>query len=313
MHSPAQSAGWCELYPPTTPGGSTMARHGTSRQNALRCPAWLLAAGLLLAGAAPTRGQATQPVAPAPAAPTQAAPALLPLPATVPLAGPLALGFRVVGAGPARHSAFPDIEGFRKEKVVLATTTRLLPGGQRRTELTVSQRYYPYAEGNYVVPAFDLTVNGRLLHSPAAQVHVGAVAAAHAPLATGSADQLLGRPKPQYFYEPPDHAALALEASQPAVYVGQGVRVVLYFYLQPADQALLNFYDFTNQLVALRQQLRQPTTWQTTPPDPAVLPDTVRRPGQPLLLRFRLADYTYYPLTPQALSFPALAPHAHQV
>jgi hypothetical protein len=237
---------------------------------------------------------------------------LLPLPATVPLAGPLVLGFRLPSAGPAKHSDFPEIDGFRKEKVVLTTTTRLLPNGQRRTELSVGQRYYPYAEGDYVVPAFDLTVNGRLLHSPAAQVHVGTAAPAPAvasrgPLAIGSLDQLLGRPKPQYFYEPPDHAYLALEADQPTVYVGQGVHVVLSLYLEPADQALLNFYDFTNQLAALRQQLRQPTTWQTTPPDPAVLPDTVRRPGQPLQLRFRLADYTYYPLTNQALDFPALA------
>ncbi|NML67393.1 protein BatD [Hymenobacter sp. RP-2-7] len=280
---------------------------------------WLLVAGLLAGPRATCWAQAAQPAAPAseaapaaagPAAqPGAGAPMLLPLPATVPLAGPLVLGFRLPNAGPAKHSDFPEIEGFRKEKVVLTTTTRLLPSGQRRTELAVGQRYYPYTEGDYVVPAFDLTVNGRLLHSPAGQVHVGAAPAASAsrgPVATGSLDQLLGRPKPQYFYEPPDHAYLTLEADQPAVFVGQGVRVALYLYLQPADQALLNFVDFTTQLAALRQQLRQPTTWQTTPTDPAVLPDTVRRAGQPLQLRFRLADYTYYPLTPQALSFPGL-------
>lgn len=303
-----------------------MAHFGTGKHNAL---SWLLAAGLGLAATGTSWAQAAQPAAPAQAAPPQpvapalgaaatpeaatpgpARPVLLPLPATVPLAGPLVLGFRLPSGGPAKHSDFPDIEGFRKEKVVLTTTTRLLPGGQRRTGLAVGQRYYPYAEGDYVVPAFDLTVNGRLLHSPAGQVHVGAPPAATAsrgPVATGSLDQLLGPPKPQYFYEPPDHAYLALEADRPAVFVGQGVRVALYLYLQPADQALLSFVDFTTQLAALRQQLRQPSTWQTTPADPAVLPDTVRRPGQPLQLRFRLADYTYYPLTPQALGFPGLA------
>jgi len=300
-----------------------MAQFGIGRYSG--ATGWLLVAGLLAGPRArATQAQAAQPAWPAqtvptpaapaqtvptPAAPGVAAPTLLPLPATLPLAGPLVLGFRLPSAGPAKHSEFPDIEGFRKEKVVLTTTTRLLPGGQRRAELTVGQRYYPYTEGDYVVPAFDLTVNGRLLHSPAGQVHVGPPppAASRGPVATGSLDQLLGPPKPKYFYEPPDHAYLALEADQPTVYVGQGVRVALSLYLQPADQALLNFYDFTNQLAALRQQLRQPTTWQTTPTDPAVLPDTVRRPGKPLQLRFRLADYTYYPLTAQALSFPALA------
>jgi len=227
----------------------------------------------------------------------------------VPLVGPLQLGFEVAGPSPAKHSEFPEIEGFRKEKVVSTTTTRLLPSGKRQVQLAVLQRYFPYAEGDYVVPAFDLTVNGQLLHSPAAQVHVGIELGADGrpPAAVGSLDQLLGKPKPKNFYEPPDHAFLALEADQAAVYVGQGVRVRLSLYLPPANQAVLNFTDFTNQLTALRQQLRQPTTWQTTPPVPPTLPDTVRRPGQPLLLRFGLVDYTYYPLTPQALSFPTLA------
>ena len=269
---------------------------------------WLLAVG-------PALGQAAREVPPRAT--------LLPPAAIVPLVGPLQLGFEVAGPSPAKHSDFPEIEGFRKEKVVSTTTTRLLPDGKRQVQLAVVQRYFPYAEGDYVVPAFDLTVNGQLLHSPAAQVHVGIDqtgqdgAARHIgielgadgrpPAAVGSLDQLLGKPKPKNFYEPPDHAFLALEADQSAVYVGQGVRVRLSLYLPPADQAVLNFTDFTNQLAALRQQLRQPTTWQTTPPAPPTLPDTVRRPGQPLLLRFGLVDYTYYPLTPQPLSFPALS------
>ncbi|GAA4499918.1 BatD family protein [Hymenobacter ginsengisoli] len=233
--------------------------------------------------------------------------------ATVPLAGPFTLAFRLRGAALASHSAFPEIEGFRKAAgLTTTTTTRLLPGGQRSTELTVAQRYFPYAEGDYVVPAFTITVNGHVLRSPGGRVHVGAasppldVSAAPPGTGVGSLDQLLGKPKPKYFYEPPDAGQLALEADRSQVYVGQGVRVNLYFYLKPADQALLNFYDFNNQLTELLRQLRQPTTWEVAAPDPSPLPDTVRRAGGQLFLRFRLAGRTYYPLTKEALQFPAL-------
>jgi hypothetical protein len=240
--------------------------------------------------------------------------ALVPPPTAVPLAGPFTLGFRLQGAALTGKPEFPEIEGFRKGGRTRTTATHLLPGGRRTTELTVLQRYLPYTEGDYQVPPFDLVVNGQTLHSNGGRVRVGAgpalpPAAVVTPPGTGigSLDQLLGKPKPQNFYEPPDNASLALEASQPQVYMGQGVRVGLYFYLRPADQAVLNFYDFNGQLTELRRQLRQPSTWEVATAEPSVLPDTVRRAGGQVYLRFRLAESTYYPLTAQALQFPALA------
>jgi hypothetical protein len=255
---------------------------------------------LLLAAA----GLRAQPAVPAAGEVALVAPA-----ASVPLAGPFTLAFRLRGAVLGSHSDFPEIEGFRKAGLTTTTTTRLLPGGKRSTELLVAQRYFPYTEGDYVIPAFTLTVNGQELRSRGGRVRVGV-----GPLDTsgvppgagvGSLDQLLGKPKPRYFYEPPDAGQLELTADRSQVYVGQGVRVDLYFYLKPADQALLNFYDFNNQLTELLRQLRQPTTWEVAAPDPSPLPDTVRRNGA-VFLRFRLAGRTYYPLTKEALQFPAL-------
>ena len=86
----------------------------------------------------------------------------------------------------------------------------------------------------------------------------------------------------------------------------QGVRVGLYFYLKPADQALLAFHDFNDQLPPLLHELHQPTAWQEPGPEPSVTPDTVRHLGQ-RYLRFRLAENLYYPLTTEPLRFPPLA------
>ncbi|WP_426060469.1 hypothetical protein [Hymenobacter sp. B1770] len=128
-----------------------------------------------------------------------------------------------------------------------------------------------------------------------------------APLqAVGDLDKLFGKPKPALYQELHDRAFLAVVADRQSVFVGEGVRVGLYFYLTPPDQAMLAFHDFSNQLPPLLRALHQSTAWQEPGPEPSITPDTVRSQGQ-LYLRFRLAENVYYPLTPQALTFPALA------
>ncbi|RYY13749.1 MAG: hypothetical protein EOO36_15350, partial [Cytophagaceae bacterium] len=266
---------------------------------------WLLVLAGLVGGSAAAQSPQLGPAAEA---------ELVPGPAVVPLTATYTLGVRLRGAAITSHSDFPEIEGFRKAGLTTTTATRLVAGRRSVAELILTQRYAPYTEGTYQVPPFDLTVNGQVLHSPGRRVRVAAAPAA-APLSDaavapgqgiGSLDQLLGKPKPKYFYEPADHASLALEANQSQVYVGEGVRVSLYLYVQPADQAVLNFYNFTEQLPALVQQLRQPTAWEVPSPEAASVPDTVRREGA-VYLRFRLAQNTYYPLTDQDLRFPPLA------
>jgi hypothetical protein len=265
---------------------------------------WLLLAELLGSSA----GVGAQQAPPAPQA------ELVLGPVVMPLTGTYTLAVRLRGGSVTSHSDFPELEGFRKVGLTTSTATTLVAGKRSVAERTLTQKYAPYAEGSYQIPAFDLTVNGQVLHSAGGRVRVGPAAVATAPLssvpvapgqAVGSLDQLLGKPKPKYFYEPADHASLSLEADRTQVYVGEGVRVSLYLYLQPADQAVLNFYNFTEQLPELVSQLRQPTTWEVPTAETAIVPDTVRRAGA-TYLRFRLAENTYYPLTAQVLRFPSL-------
>ncbi|WP_161599456.1 BatD family protein [Hymenobacter nivis] len=242
--------------------------------------------------------------------------ALVPGPASVPVTGIYTLAFRLRGEALAEYSDFPDLEGFKKAGKTSTTTTQLV-AGQRFTELTLTQRYAPYGEGDYAIKPFQLTVNGVRVRGGGTTVHVGpavvAVPPAKAPAAdaaplqgVGALDQLFGKPKPALYFDVPDRGALALEADRRQVFVGEGVRVALSFYLRPADQAVLAFHDFDDQLPRLIGQLRQTTAWEVPAAEQRVLPDTVRRGGE-LLLRFRLAETTYYPLTAQPLRFPPLA------
>jgi len=287
---------------------------------------------LVLTGGAPAGAQ--QPAPPkAPARRTLPADVeLVPGPAAIPVTGTYTLGFRLRGGALERYSGFPEIDGFKKNGKTSTTTTRIVEG-RRFSDLTITQRYMPYGEGDYVIKPFQITVNGVVLRSTGGTVHVGpapappaattapgtgtptpptgpaapAASAGTGPLqGVGDLDKLLGKPKPALFQEVPDQAYLAVEAERPSVYVGEGVRVGLFFYLAPADQNSLAFHDFAEQLPRLLRHLHQPTTWQAPGPEPSVTPDTVRVRGQKLL-RFRLAENVYYPLTAQALRFPPLA------
>ena len=214
------------------------------------------------------------------------------------------------------YSDFPELEGFKKNGKTKTTATRIVQG-RRFTDLTVTQHYVPYGEGDFAIKPFQMTVNGALVRSKGATVHVGpepanaaaltAPADPTAPLqAVGDLDKLFGKPKAALYEEVPDHAFLAVMADRPSVFVGEGVRVGLYFYLLPADQSLLDFHDFDDQIPPLLHELHQPTAWQQPGPEASVSPDTVRYQGR-RYLRFRLAESVYYPLTPAPLRFPPLA------
>ncbi|MBF9141391.1 BatD family protein [Hymenobacter properus] len=260
-----------------------------------------------------------QPAAvPKPAAsPAPADVELVPGPSALPVTGVFTLGFRLRGGTLEKYSDFPELDGFKKAGKTRTNTVRTVQG-RRFVDVTITQRYVPYGEGDVVIKPFQLTVNGVVLRSSGSTVHVGPAPVPNpgtitkpanptAPLqAVGDLDKMFGKPKPVLYQDVPDHAFLAVVAERPRVFVGEGVRVGLYFYLKPEDQALLAFHDFNDQLPPLLHELHQPTAWQEPGPEASVTPDTVRHQGE-RYLRFRLAENIYYPLTAQPLHFPPLA------
>ncbi|QHJ09031.1 BatD family protein [Hymenobacter busanensis] len=226
------------------------------------------------------------------------------------------IALRLRGAKLERYSAFPDLEGFKKSGKSSTTTTRIV-NGKATVELLLTQRYAAFAEGDFDVKPFSLTVNGQVVKSLGAKLHVLPQPAASAAPNAGAAptkplqgigllDQLLGKPKGQEYVEPQDQAFLAVVPDKTTAWVGEPVHIGLYFYLAPADQGLLDFHRFAEQLPVLLQQLRQPTAWEESFDEADIVPDSVRVGGKPFL-RYRLYETVFYPLNAQPLQFPALS------
>jgi hypothetical protein len=223
------------------------------------------------------------------------------------------ISFLLRGAPLERYSAFPEIEGFKKSGKSSTTTTRIVAGA-RSTELTITQRYAAYAEGEFTLKPFSMTINGLAVRSAGLTLKVGPQAAAATPAPSSGAtppagigllDQLFGKPKVQDYVEPKDQAFLALVPDKERVYVGQGLHVGLYFYLTPQDQGLLEFYDFAGQLPNIIRQLRQRTVWEETFDEQEIVPENVQVAGKSFL-RYRLYEAELYPLNAQPLSFPVV-------
>ncbi|WP_207895889.1 BatD family protein [Hymenobacter gummosus] len=274
---------------------------------------------LLLSGAAPRAGRAQTPAAPPAAAAPAGQQADLELGrSSFPINEYFTIALRLRGAALDKYSAFPDIEGFKKSGKTSTTTTRTV-AGRSSVELVLTQRYAAFAEGEFVLKPFSLTVNGQVLRSAGATLRVlpqaapataaqpgTAPPASKQPLGIGLLDQLLGKPKPQEFVEPRDNAFLSLEPDKAVAWVGEPVHVGLYFYLAPSDQGLLDFYRFAEQLPPLLRQLRQPSAWEEAFDETDIRPDSVRIGGKPYL-RYQLYEAVYYPLSTKPLTFPALA------
>ena len=272
---------------------------------------WVLV--LLWCGAARPAVQAQTPAAQPPAATAGSQVTLELSRPAFPVTEYFTISFRLSGAPLERYSAFPDLEGFKKSGKSSTTTTRIVEG-RTAAELIITQRYAAYAEGEYTVPPFSMTVNGVTVRSAGATLMVGPAPAAaatpppagSAPQAIGLMDLLFGKPKPQEYVEPKDNAFLAIVPDKTSVFVGEGVHIGLYFYLTPTDQGLLDFYNFPGQLPGILRQLRQPTAWEEPFNEQEILPEPVTLGGKPFL-RYRLYEAEYYPLNTQPLIFPAVA------
>lgn len=234
--------------------------------------------------------------------------------ATFPVNEYYTISFSLAGAPLERHSAFPDLEGFKKSGKSSTTTTRIV-NGLSSSELTITQRYAAYDEGEFEVRPFSMTVNGVVVRSGGATLTVGpqqAAAAAPAPGAApvapgiGLLDQLFGKPKTQEYVEPRDNAFLALVPDKTIIFTGEGVHIGLYFYLTPADQGLLAFHDFAGQLPGILRQLRQPAAWEEPFDEQEIYPETVVAGGK-TYLRYRLYEAEFYPLNAQPLVFPEVS------
>jgi hypothetical protein len=207
------------------------------------------------------------------------------------------------------YTPFPEIEGFKKSNKYSSTKT-MVTGGKTTTLLTVTQNYAALEEGEYAVRPFSMKVNGQMVQSQGMPIRVTPMQA-NAPQSLNLPNLMLEDEAEQVVEDEPefidkdDNAFLTLYSDKKEVFVGEGVNVILYFYLAEADQRLLDFHDFVNQMTSIVRQLKQANAWEEMFDFTEITPEHVVVQGEPYL-RFKLYEAVLYPINLEPLRFPQL-------
>ncbi|MHC2991105.1 hypothetical protein OB13_05720 [Pontibacter sp. HJ8] len=208
------------------------------------------------------------------------------------------------------YSPFPDIEGFKKSTKFSSTQT-VIAGGKTTSVLTITQNYAALSEGDFELKPFTMKVNGKTLQSAGMKIKVVPMTAV-SPQGPSLPNLIIPeeaekvQERPQEYVDQKDNAFLTLYTNKKEVYVGEGLNIVLYFYLAEEDQRLLDFYDFDNQITAILRQLKQPSAWEEVFEFAEVTPEHVMIQDKPYL-RFRLYEAMLYPLNTEPMHFPAMS------
>ncbi|WP_026461632.1 BatD family protein [Adhaeribacter aquaticus] len=203
---------------------------------------------------------------------------------------------------------FPEIEGFKKSTRT-RTKSRINTGKQSFIEETITQNYAAYKEGDYLLKSFIIQLNSKEVTSRGTTIQVDPMPEEDASPVTPPLPAL---PIAKEGTFTNSQSFFSLEADKAKVYVGEGVRTELAFFVSLSEQGVLDFYDFANQFASISRQLKQKNAWEEAVDLGEIKPDTVIRSGKGFL-RFRLAESIYFPLTNQALVFPAVSLKMNQL
>ena len=142
-----------------------------------------------------------------------------------------------------QHSPFPELDGFLKRGTSSSSSTEMSPG-RVTSKHSITQNYQPTQEGSFVIPPFEMTINGQKYQMEGLTVKVGPPVQRQRrpdpfdPFQFGPRQQ---RSQPQEFVDVEAEAFLALSTDKSEVYVGEGFTTTLAFYVAESNRADMRF------------------------------------------------------------------------
>ena len=203
------------------------------------------------------------------------------------------------------HDPFPNLNGFTKRSKSSSSSTTI-SNGRVTSEHRLIQYYAPQRQGTFKQPAFSMRINGQVAQAPAFVVAVVApVPVQNKPVWSSRDPASFFNNAPQTFIDVKDDAFLALTPDKKTAYLGEGVHVVLGFYVSTANQAPLQFYKLSEQLTQLVKKFKPAACWEENFNIQEITKESVVINGKPYA-RYKLHEATYYPLRLEPMYFPSV-------
>lgn len=184
-------------------------------------------------------------------------------------------------------SAFPDIQGFTK-------ADRKITHAKGRSH-TITQNYTPTKDGTYRIASFELTVNGKVYELEPTTVVV-----------TSPKEEEEEGTEVISLENIKENAFLAMNVDKNTVYVGEGFRVSLAFYIAETNTMQMSFPDDLNaQVDAIAKKIKSPDCLEERINITHIVEGYRTIKGKKFLT-YKFFEAVYFPLNNLAVKIPAV-------
>lgn len=205
------------------------------------------------------------------------------------------------------YDNFPEIPGFTKRGTSSSSSTNIINGQISRSQ-SVTQNYMPSGEGTYTLKSFYMKVNDEVYSSSGKTITVGPPVQSrrnYDPFRNDPFDDLFGRQEEQEFVEVEDDAFLAISTDKNQIYVGEGVNVVLAFYISENNRAQLQFFDLGRQLSEIIKKIKPANSWEENFNIDNINGKQVKINNKNYQ-QFTIYQATFFPLNTDTVHFPSV-------
>lgn len=204
------------------------------------------------------------------------------------------------------YDNFPEIDGFRKRGTSSQQSVSII-NGQVSNSQSVIMTYLPTKQGKFTVPDFTMKVNDKPIRVAGKKVKVGPAQQRQAdPFQDffGRPDDFFGRNETE-FVDVKDEAFLAITSNKDEVYAGEGVNVILAFYVPRPNEAPLAFYELPRQLGEILKKIRPTNCWEEKFEIENIEGESVSINGRDYS-QYKVYQATLYPFNTEDIKFPSV-------
>ncbi len=209
------------------------------------------------------------------------------------------------------YSAFPNIPGFSKAGTSSSSSMRNI-NGQVSNETSIIQNYMPTKEGVFKLPPFEMKVGKMATRSPGCIIKVGPPVDQKStnpfganPFAYDPFEDFFGKGQSQDFKDVKPDAFFSVQTDKKEIWAGEGINLILSFFVSDENQAELDFYNLGSQLSELVKKLKPSNCWEENFGIEEIVPRKVKI-GKKGYTEYRIYQATLFPLVAKSFSIPQL-------
>jgi hypothetical protein len=205
------------------------------------------------------------------------------------------------------YDQFPEIPGFQKQGISQSSSMNVI-NGQVTSSNSIIQYYKPSRKGEFTLPSFSITINGKEFDFAGKTISVTDPVSAQN-LGGNNYDpfaEFFGRnsEEPEYI-ELDDEAFFSVTVDKEEIYAGEGFSLTLAFYMSENNQAPFNFYKPGEQLDGVLKKIKPSNAWEENYNISNIEPEQITINNK-RWVRYKVYEATFFPFSEGKIQIPSI-------